>query len=182
MRNSILKKYILSWRECAKFIERFSLAVLNSIMYTRQEASKNKQAFWTTFGQYMQPVLSEDEQKINWINYKTGVSGINFRMDVNATQASIGIVLSHSDRSVQELHFEQLLQLKTMLHETLGEEWQWQASLTDEHGKTNSSIGTTLRDVNINKHEDWPKLISFFKPRIIALDRFWSMAKYGFER
>jgi hypothetical protein len=31
------------------------------------------------------------------------------------------------------------------------------------------------------KRDDWPAIISFLKPRIIALDAFWSQAKYGFE-
>jgi len=38
-----------------------------------------------------------------------------------------------------------------------------------------------LPDVNIFKQEDWPKLISFFKPRIIALDEFWSDAQDSFD-
>ncbi|RYZ23162.1 MAG: DUF4268 domain-containing protein, partial [Chitinophagaceae bacterium] len=33
----------------------------------------------------------------------------------------------------------------------------------------------------IFRREDWPELISFFKPRIVALDAFWSEAKYFFE-
>ncbi len=38
-----------------------------------------------------------------------------------------------------------------------------------------------LNGVSIFNKEDWPQLISFFKQRIIALDQFWSTARYGFE-
>jgi hypothetical protein len=41
-------------------------------MYTKQEISKQKQAFWTAFGKYMKPVLSADGEEISWLNYKTG--------------------------------------------------------------------------------------------------------------
>ncbi len=149
-------------------------------MYTKQEISKQRQAFWTTFGQYMQPVLSADGEKINWINYKTGISGISFKMDADARQASIAIVLSQPDTGRQQLYYDQFLRLKTMLHTTLGEEWEWQPIIQDEYGKTISRIGTYINS-NIHNNTDWPTLISFFKPRIIALDEFWSMAKYGFE-
>ncbi len=150
-------------------------------MYTKQEASKQKQAFWTAFGQYMQPILSAEGLKANWINYKTGVTGIHFKMDVDNTHATIAIVFSHSDADIQAAHYGQLTQLKAMLQQALGEEWLWQPMITDEYGKTISRVGTTLQGVNIYRNEDWPTLISFFKPRIIALDAFWSDARYGFE-
>ena len=38
-----------------------------------------------------------------------------------------------------------------------------------------------VTDVSIFNKEDWPQLISFFKQRMIALDQFWSMARYGFD-
>jgi hypothetical protein len=38
-----------------------------------------------------------------------------------------------------------------------------------------------MEGVSIFNKEDWPKLISFFKPRIVALDEFWNMVKYSFE-
>lgn len=157
------------------------MVILASDMYTKQEAAKQRQAFWTTFGQYMQPILSADGEKTNWINYKTGVPHIHFRMDTDNRQASIAIVLSHPDTGIQQLYYEQLLQLKAMLRDATGEDWQWQPMITDEHGKIISRIGTYIDGLNINRTEDWPGLISFFKPRIIALDAFWSMARYGLE-
>jgi hypothetical protein len=62
----------------------------------------------------------------------------------------------------------------------LNEEWTWLFSIKDEHEKTLSRIYKET-EASIFKKEDWPLLISFFKPRIIALDEFWSNAKYGFE-
>ncbi|MFC7667142.1 hypothetical protein ACFQT0_06705 [Hymenobacter humi] len=39
----------------------------------------------------------------------------------------------------------------------------------------------SLSPVNLFSRDDWPALISFFKPRIIALDAFWADAQYTFE-
>jgi len=150
-------------------------------MYTKQEKAKLKQAFWTTYGQYMRPILSADGERANWVNYKTGVAGIYFRMDADDSCATIAIEFSHSDASIREAHYEQLLQMKNMLHEALGEEWLWQPNVTDEYGKPISSVGAELPGVNVYRNDDWPDIISFLKQRIIALDAFWSMAKYGFE-
>ncbi|HEY1112566.1 MAG TPA: DUF4268 domain-containing protein [Chitinophagaceae bacterium] len=150
-------------------------------MYTRQESSRLRQEFWTTFGQYMLPIPSAEGDKVAWLNYKTGVKNVFFRMHADNKNASIAIEITHSDPGIQQLYFEQFTQLKAILQSTVGEEWNWQLHTTDEHGKTISRIYTELSGVNIFKKEDWPRLISFFKPRIIALDEFWSTVRYGFE-
>lgn len=150
-------------------------------MYSRQEASQLRQEFWTSFGLYMTPVLSAEGEKINWINYKTGEKEIYFKMHADNKKASIGIELTHKEAGIQQLYFEQFLELKKLLEEAIGEEWTWQLHTLNEQGKPVSKVFTEIGPVSIFKKEDWPALISFFKPRMMALDEFWSSAKYGFE-
>jgi hypothetical protein len=150
-------------------------------MYTKQYAAKQRELFWTAFGKYMRPLLSADGEQINWVNYKTGVPGIHFKMDVVEDQAVIAMVFSHTNLTHQGEQFGLLLQLRGMLQEELGEEWLWQTGITDAYGKQISTVSKALQNVNIFRNEDWPALISFFKPRIMALDAFWSVAKAGFE-
>lgn len=151
-------------------------------MYTKQELSRQRQAFWTAFGQYMQPIPSADGIKVNWVNYKTGMPGIYFKMDADGSEATITIVLAQPEASTRKMYYDQFARLKNVLHDTLGEEWHWQPAVKDEYGKLTARISASLQEVNINRNEDWPKIISFFKPRIMALDAFWSMAKDGFEQ
>ena len=150
-------------------------------MYTKAEAAQLRQAFWTTFGQYMAPVPSHDGWPVNWINYKTGLKHVYFRMQADNRRASIGIELTQPDAGVRELFFEQFLELKTMLHETLGEPWRWELHATDANDLPLSRIYAEMQPVNLFNREDWPALISFFKPRLVALDEFWSGAQYAFE-
>jgi hypothetical protein len=150
-------------------------------MYSKEQASRIRQEFWTTFGQYMSPVPNAEGEKINWINYRTGEKHIHFKMDAGNRAASIFIEIAHPDDTIQQLYFEQFQQMQALLHETLGEEWQWALHQQDEFGKVVSTIGTNLPNTSILDKTKWPVLISFFKPRIIALDEFWSAAKYAFE-
>ena len=150
-------------------------------MYSKDEASQLKQEFWTAFGQYMSPVLSAEGLRANWVNYKTGLKHVYFRMNADKRNASIAIEMAHPDAGIQELFFEQFKEYKNILHDTLGETWDWDLHATDESGKTISRIYTQLNGVNIFNKNDWPALISFFKPRMIALDEFWSDVKYGFD-
>ncbi|QJD98053.1 DUF4268 domain-containing protein [Mucilaginibacter robiniae] len=150
-------------------------------MYSKEQSSQIKQTFWTTFGQYIAPQPSAEGLRINWINYKTCIKYVNFRMQVENRSASIGIEISHPDTGIQELFFEQFQELKLVLHDALQEEWTWNLHSTGEYGKTISRIYKELSGVSIFNRDDWPKLISFFKPRIVALDEFWSDAKYSFD-
>ena len=148
-------------------------------MYTAQEISKQRQAFWTAFGRYMKPVLSADGEEISWLNYKTGNKYLSFKMDVDGRQAQIGIVIQHPDRDKQRTYFDRLVQLKDIFEGESGEQdWTWEPDSTDEQGRTVSVIQKRLTGVNMLKNEDWPAIISFLKPRIIALDAFWSLVRY----
>ena len=102
-------------------------------------------------------------------------------MDVDKSGARIAIEITHPDTGVQELFFQQFEEFKNLLHGALQEEWKWELWARDEHGKTVSRIGTALYGVSIFQKDDWPALISFFKPRIIALGDFWDNVKDGFE-
>jgi hypothetical protein len=150
-------------------------------MYSKDQASQLKQQFWTTFGQYITPHPSAEGVKINWVNYKTGIKHLYFRMQAENRSASIGIEIAHPDAGIQELFFEQFKELRLVLADALQEEWQWGLHTTDEYGKTISRIYKQLDGISIFDRNDWPALISFFKPRIIALDEFWSDAKYSFD-
>jgi hypothetical protein len=150
-------------------------------VYSKAEASQLRQAFWTAFGQYMAPIRSVDGWPTNWVNYKTGLKGVQFKMHADNRRASIAIELTQPDADVRELFYEQFLALRTLLHEALGEEWTWEAEVENEHGQPLSRIYKELAPANVFNREDWPALISFLKPRIIALDTFWQDSQYAFE-
>lgn len=150
-------------------------------MIKRDEASRLREEFWTTFGKYMGPIPSSEGVKINWINYKTTFKDLYFRMDADQHGAFIAITMEHKDLEVQALYFEQFLECKTMLHAALGEEWSWQLRSPDKAGRLISRISKEKKGASVFIRDQWPELISFFKPRIIALDQFWENARYSFE-
>ncbi len=149
-------------------------------MYSKRQASQVRQEFWTAFGKYMQPILSSEGEKINWVNYKTGAKHIYFRMDA-AKGASIAIEITHTDAQLQNEYFQRFLQLRSLFNEIISEKWNWETNVQDENGRPVSRISTQIDNVNIFNKADWPTLISFFKPRIIALDEFWNQVKHGFD-
>jgi len=150
-------------------------------MYTKEQAARLRQAFWTAFGNYMNPIPSSEGLKANWLNYNTGIKHVYFRMHAENKKAAIGIEITHPDLDIQELFFEQFTELRLVLHEYVNEEWEWALHTTNNYGKIISRIYKDLAPVNVFNQNDWPELISFFKPRLIALDDFWSGAQYSFD-
>ena len=149
-------------------------------MYTKQEASQLRKNFWTSFGQYMRPIAGAEGETVNWLNYKTGVRHLYFRMDVDNKKASIAIEMRHPDILSQQACFEKFLTLKNIFHDTVAEDWKWQLQVPDEDGKPVSRIITIMPGINIFNNIDWPAVISFLKPRILALDNFWILVKEQF--
>ena len=149
-------------------------------MYSNKQVSKLKTQFWTNFGQYMKPIPGASGLPVNWINYKTGIRNIHFKMDADNTRAFIAIEISQPQEEERLQYYNQFLSLKKLLASTTTFNWQWNETVETDH-KTISSISEQLNEVNILNQADWPGIISFLKPRIIALDAFWDMVKDGFE-
>lgn len=149
-------------------------------MYSKEQSSKLKTQFWTSFGQYMKPIPGSSGLPVNWINYKTGIKHIYFKMDADNKKAFIAIEISHPKEEERSHYHNQFLSLKNVLTSTTEFDWQWNETFYKDH-RTISSISQQLDGVNILNQADWPAIISFLKPRIMALDAFWDMVKDGFE-
>ncbi len=150
-------------------------------MYTKEQASAVRQRFWISFGKYMQPVPSASEEKVNWINYKTGIKGIFFKMDVDNDKASISIEISPKETALQYQYFNLFQNLQKQFQDATKNNWIFTKYFEDEFGKSYSTISLELMNVNIFRETDWPQIISFLKLHIIALDIFWNEYKVAFE-
>ena len=71
--------------------------------------------------------------------------------------------------------------MKEQLLATLENSKIYTLAVADEDGMVISRIGTTKTGVSVFNNDDWPAIISFLKPRLIALDSFWSLAKNSFD-
>lgn len=149
-------------------------------MYSRDEAKKLKEQFWTTFGQYMRAVPSADFEKVNWVNYRTGIKYLHFRMDADNRTARVAIEMVHPDVDIRSLMYAQFVELRTVFEDIMGEQWEWEEHVSGSDREM-AAIGLSIDRVSVFRREDWPELISFFKPRIMALDEFWTLARTTFD-
>ena len=146
-------------------------------MYSKNEKSLIRKKFWTRFGQYMKPIPNANGERINWLNYKTGIKDIYIRMDADTGKTSIALELLQKDETLRLNNYAQVQLYRKLLELSLENKWKWEENYLDENGNKGSRVIQTLNGVNIFNEEDWPAIISFLKPRLIALDGFWSQIK-----
>ncbi|MBT4774279.1 MAG: DUF4268 domain-containing protein [Crocinitomicaceae bacterium] len=143
-------------------------------MFSKEERRERKSLFWISFGKFMTSKhRSASGKKVNWSNYKTGVNDIYFRLDCDNKQAIISIEFQHKDAGIRELFLEQFLQLKTVFHAQVNEEWEWDSLACTETGQQIIRVSKTRNGVNIFNKNDWLEVFTFFEPRLLAIDSFW---------
>ena len=150
-------------------------------MYSKEEASKLRQQFWIAFGKYMKPIPSADGLPINWVNYKTSVKNVFFKMNADQRKTTISIEITHQDEETRAIYFEQFKALKLLFSDAVNEDWAWEQSVLNEYGIPFAQISISLTGISIFNQKNWPEIISFLKPRILALDQFWVDVKPIFE-
>ena len=150
-------------------------------MYSKAEASFITQKFWTSFGIYMSPVPSATFEKVNWVNYKTGIKGIIFKVDADKNTASVTVEIFLKDTMLQHQYFEIFNNFASELQNIGVNKWAFQKDYFQENKGFVSLIAFKLKNVNVFKEDDWPTMISFLKQYKLGLDKFWASYKPAFE-
>ncbi len=143
-------------------------------MFSKEESKRLTILFWTSFGKFMGKHRSDDGKNIKWVNYKTGVKDVYFRLRADSKKAEIAIELQHKDEGIRELFYEQFLELKTVFTESIGE-WIWDKDIYNEQGQLISKIYLSFSEkVNVFDQDTWAKCFHFFETNLLALDEFWN--------
>ena len=141
-------------------------------MFTKEEKKAFKTDFWTSFGIYMRK-HNREFGKVHWVNYKTNIKDLYFRLDFDSKKAVFAIDLQHTDDGIRDLFYEQFTELKVVLTDAIGEGLIWEKVMFNQHQKPISRLYIELDNVNLYKKEDWQQVFEFFEKRIVGLHRFW---------
>ena len=141
-------------------------------MYSPHYESAMREKFWSSFGRYVSPVTSASGEKINWVNYKTGIKNIQFKMTAGKSEAVINIEITGEAQKINKL-FILFLSFKLGFEKGFERKWKWIPEKVQVDGKVIACIFCSLEEASIFNKEDWPTLITFFKTSMITLDEFW---------
>jgi Domain of unknown function (DUF4268) len=141
-------------------------------MFTKNEKKQFNSDFWNSFGLYMKK-YNQRLGRVRWVNYRTNVKDIYFRLDMTQKEAVFSIEIQHKDDGIRELFYEQFQELKTVLENSIGNDVVWEQVAFNQYNFPVSKIYIELNDVSIYNKDDWQKTFQFFEKRMVGLHEFW---------
>jgi len=141
-------------------------------MFSKEEAKRLKTEFWTSFGLYMKKHKNSNNEKINWVNYKTKVKDVYFRLSVDNKKVNFSIDIQHNDEGMRQLFYEQFTELKAVITSTFQYELEWDEQFYTEFGLI-SKIGCELKGISVNNKNTWKEIFLFMEQNMLDAHEFW---------
>lgn len=134
-------------------------------MFSKEEAKKLRQEFWTSFGK-------EYPQK--WLLYNTRVKEIQLKFTFERKYAQVSIDIVAEDPLIREYYFEKLESLKTILESEYLPEIIFDREYELPEGKIISRIYTQKDKVSIYNKKDWPLVKDFLYQKMTLMEEFFN--------
>ncbi len=149
-------------------------------MWSKEEAKNRRVRFFTNFGIYMKKHAGDYGEKIRWVNYRTGVNAVRFKIGAHKKTSTVSIDIVNNDEGVREVFFEQFEEFKTLLSNSLTE-LNWVKNYRIDSGVYITRIYTELEGPSINNESDWGKIYRFYEKNLLALHEFWEISQDVFK-
>ncbi|EMR02623.1 DUF4268 domain-containing protein [Cesiribacter andamanensis] len=148
-------------------------------MFSRDEAKAWNERFYTLFGTYMRRHQPQAEGARQWLNYRTGVKDIFFRIEAGGKGALAAIDIQHTDEGVRQLFWEQFEEFKKMLELQTGP-LLWEPAYTLDSGRPIARLYQKLEGVSLYREDDWHQIFPFFEKYLLGFDAFWADFREAF--
>jgi len=151
-------------------------------MYGKEEAYELRKLFWTSFGKFMKKHRTVGEGKVNWMNYKTGIKDLYFRLEADKKTASIYVDLQMQDEDIREIYYSQFKEVKGVFESMTNTKWLWTENLINNYNVELSRISININNVNMYNKNSWDIIFKFYETHLLLLDEFWVEFKELFKQ
>lgn len=128
----------------------------------------------------MKKYIPEYGGKIRWVNYRTGVNSIRFKIEADKVSSRVCIDIINKDEGVREVFFEQFEEFKTLLSNSM-DELEWIKEYRIDSGIYITRIITEFKGPSINNESEWGEIYRFFEKNLVALHEFWDISQDVFK-
>ena len=132
-------------------------------MFSKEEATKIKKEFWTSFGKSFQK---------KWILYDTKIKDFSLKFYADNKKAEVSIDIEMRDELFRSAYYEKIWSLEEMLKEEVGE-IQKDEFYTLENGKVISRIWVIKENVSVFNKNTWQEIFQFFVEKMDGFERFY---------
>ena len=134
-------------------------------MFSKQEAAALRKQFWISFGKSFPR---------KWILYNTKIKDVSFKFYANNKQALVCLDIESNDEIKNQLLFEQIISLKSLLQQEYIPTIVFDANFTLENGKTIYRIyATHQQKFSIYNTVTWQDAYIFFYQTMEQFEMFY---------
>ncbi len=133
-------------------------------MFSRDEAKKIRQEFWTSFGKSFPR---------KWILYNTGIKDFSFKFFFDTKKALVALDIEDSNLENRIFYYKKILSLQSILKETYLSRVQFEDAYMLDNGKEITRIYTQLDDVSIHNKTTWQHTMLFFNKDMSKFEDFF---------
>ena len=134
-------------------------------MFSKEEALQLRKEFWTSFGKSFPR---------KWVLYHTKIKDFSFKFVADKKQALVCLDIESTYKSKNELLFDQLLELKTILTEDYLPDVIFDELYLLDNGKMIHRIYVPYKgDFNIHDKNTWQNVFIFFKEAMHQFEEFY---------
>lgn len=134
-------------------------------MFSKEEATQLRKDFWTSFGKSFPR---------KWLLYNTKIKDFSFKFVADKKTALVCLDIDSSYKTKNELLFEQLLELKTILTDDYLPDVIFDELYPLESGKIIHRVYVEYKgDFNIYDKNTWQNVFVFFKEAMNQFEEFY---------
>jgi hypothetical protein len=143
-------------------------------MFKKEELKHIRTEFWESFRKQMEKARSASGRRKNWVNYKSNIRDIYFRMDVTGQEAYFAIDIQFQDEGIREIVWEQFMETAALLRSLIGEEMECLPDTELAPGLVVHRLKWSKNNVSLFNPGNHEEIQSFLEEKIKGLDEFWS--------
>ncbi|MDT0551865.1 DUF4268 domain-containing protein [Urechidicola vernalis] len=133
-------------------------------MFSKEEAAHLRKEFWTSFGKSFPR---------KWLLYNTTIKGYSFKFQADRKEAMVCLDIDHPDEIANELLYDQMLSLKSLLTNELPSVI-YSDNYTLDNGKTIHRIYIPLeKKFSIYNKNTWRSCYEFYFATMSKLELFY---------
>ncbi|MFD2567433.1 DUF4268 domain-containing protein [Pseudotenacibaculum haliotis] len=134
-------------------------------MFSKEESARIRQEFWTSFGKSFPR---------KWLLYNTKIKGFSFKFVADRKKAMVCLDLEHNDEIANQLLYDQLLSLKTILTNEYLPEVIYDDSYELDSGKVIHRIYVNHTEkFSIHNKNTWRDCYEFFMDTMPQFELFF---------
>ncbi len=134
-------------------------------MFSKEESARIRQEFWTSFGKSFPR---------KWLLYNTKIKGFSFKFVADRKKAMVCLDLEHNDEIANQLLYDQLLSLKTILTNEYLPEIIYDDSYELDNGKVIHRIYVNHTEkFSIHNKNTWRDCYEFFMDTMPQFELFF---------